>query len=180
MRRTILLLVVIAASSATALGQPDPRLTMYKGPVRIPLSCRDQDLTVRHVTDDAAMGGQRTIEYAFKNKSSSPCTLIGYPHFELLDKAGIVRPRGRAISSQQLPGDDAKPIPKLVTIPPGEDAGFRIYYNSGGAGYLGKPCPRSQKVRITAPGTTRHFVLRERITSCREVQVSAIGRELAQ
>ena len=180
MRRTLLLLVVIAASSATALGQPDPRSTMYKGPVRIPLSCGDQDLSVRHLTDDAAMGGQRTIEYAFKNKSSSPCTLIGYPHFELLDKAGMVRPRGRAISSQQLPGEDAKQIPKLVTIAPGEDAGFRVYYNSGGAGYLGKPCPRSRKVRITAPGTTRHFVLRERITSCREVQVSAVGRELAQ
>ena len=153
---------------------------MYKGPVRVSLSCRDQDLSVRHVTDDAAMGGQRTIEYAFKNKSSSPCTLIGYPHFELLDKSGMVRPRARAISSQQLPGDEAKQPPRLVTIPPGEDAGFRVYYNSGGAGYLGKPCPRSRKVRITAPGTTRHFVLRERLTSCREVQVSAVGRELAQ
>ena len=180
MRRTFLLLVVIAASSATALGQPDPRSKMYKGPVRIPLSCRDQDLSVRHVTDDAAMGGQRTIEYAFKNKSSSPCTLIGYPHFELLDESGTVRPRGRAINSEQPPGEDAKQIPKLVTIAPGEDAGFRVYYNSGGAGYLGKPCPRSRKVRITAPGTTRHFVLRERITSCREVQVSAVGRDLTR
>ena len=180
MRRTILLLAVIAATSATASGQPDPRTTTYKGPIKIALPCRDQDLSVRHVTDDAAMGGQRTIEYAFKNKSSSPCSLIGYPRFELLDKVGMVPPRGRVISSQQLPGDEAKQPPRLVTIAPGEDAGFRIYYNSGGAGYLGKRCPRSRKVRITAPGTTRHFVLRKQITSCREVQVSSVRREFPE
>jgi len=150
---------------------------MYKGPVRIPLSCRDQDLSVRHVTDDAAMGGQRTIEYAFKNTSSSPCTLNGYPGFELLDKSGKVRPGGRAIKSQQLPGDEAKQLPKLVTIDAGKAAEFRVYYNSGGAGYVGKPCPLSRKVRITAPGTTRHFVLRDQIRSCRSVEVSAVRSE---
>jgi len=123
------------------------------------------------------MGGQRMIEYAFKNKSSSPCTLIGYPHFELLDKSGTVRPRGRAINSEQPPGDEAKQMPRLVTIAPGKDAGFRVYYNSGGAGYVGKPCPLSRKVRITAPGTTRHFVLRDQIRSCRSVEVSAVRSE---
>ena len=174
MRRTFLLLVVIAATSATALGQPDPRTTMYKGPVRIPLSCLDRHLSVRHVEDDAAMGGVRTIDYAFKNISSWPCTLIGYPRFELLDTSGTVRPSGRAIHAGQLPGDEVNQPPKLVMIAAGHEAGFRVYYNSGGAGHVGKPCPVSRRVRITAPGTTRRFVLRERITSCRDVEVSAI------
>jgi hypothetical protein len=179
-RRTFLLLVVIAATSATASAQPDPRTTIYKGPVRVAFTCGDQDLTVRHVTNDAAMGGQRTIEYAFKNKSSSPCTLNGFPRFELLNKSGTVRPGGRAINSVHLAGDETNQQPQPVIIEPGKQAGFRVYYNSGGAGYVGKPCPFSRRVRITAPGTTRHFVLRERITSCREVQVSAVRRELAQ
>jgi len=132
------------------------------------------------VTDDAAMGGQRTIEYAFRNKSSSPCTLIGFPRFELLDKSGKVGPHGRAINSVHLAGDETNQQPQPVIIEPGQEAGFRVYYNSGGAGYLGKPCPLSRRVSITAPGTTRHFVLRERITSCREVQVDRVRRELAR
>ena len=178
MRRSFLLFVVIGATSATSLGQPDPRTTIYKGPVRAPLSCRDQDLTVRHVTDDAAMGGVRTIDYAFKNISSSPCTLIGYARFELSDASGTVSPRGRAIRARQLPDDEVNQPPKLVTIAAGHEAGFRVYYNSGGAGHVGKPCPVSRRVRITAPGTTRRFVLREKITSCRGVELSAVTRDL--
>ena len=174
MRRTILLLVVIAATSATALGQPDPRTTIYKGPVRMAFTCGGQDLTVRHVTDDAAMGGQRTIDYAFKNISTSPCTLIGFPGFELLDKSGTVRPGGRAINSANLLGDETNQQTRPVIIEPGHEAGFRVYYNSGGAGYVGKPCPLSRKVRIMAPGTFRRFVLREQIRSCRSVEVCAV------
>ena len=178
MRGMFLLLLVISAASATVSGQADPRMTAYKGPVRSPLPCRDQDLSLRHLTDDAAMGGVRTIDYAFKNKSASFCTLKGYPRFELLNKSGAVRPRGRAINSQQLPGDEAKQQPQLLTIDPGKEAGFRVYYNMGGAGYLGKPCPSSSKVGITAPGTTRRFVLREQISSCGNVRVSAMRSEL--
>jgi hypothetical protein len=143
-------------------------------------SCHNQDLSVRHVTDDAAMGGVNMIAYAFKNTSSSPCTLKGYPRFELLDKSGAVRPRGRAINSRKLVGDDEPHPPVLVTIEPGKEVGFRVYYNSGGAGYLGKPCPVSRRVRITAPSTTRRFILREQITSCRTVEISAIRSDLPQ
>jgi hypothetical protein len=34
--------------------------------------CRDNQLLVLHVSDDAAMGGLRSIEYAFTNNSLSP------------------------------------------------------------------------------------------------------------
>ena len=178
--REAFLLVIVMAASATALAQPDSRTTIYKGPVRIALPCRDQDLSLRHVTDDAAMGGRRMISYAFKNESSATCTLRGYPRFELLIKSGAVRPGGRAANSEQLPSDDEKHPPQRVIIVPGEEAGFRVHYNTGGAGYLGKPCPVSRRVRITAPGTTRHFVLREGISLCGDLQVSAIRTEAPQ
>lgn len=180
MRRTFLLLLFLAAAAGPASAQPDSRTTSYKGPIATALPCRDADLSVRHVTEDAAMGGVNTIDYAFKNKSSSSCTLIGYPGFELLDKSGNVRPRGRAIKSRQMFGEETKYTPQLVTIEPGKEAGFRVYYNSGGAGYLGKPCPLSGKVRITAPGTTRRFILREQIRSCGRVEVYAIRAELRE
>jgi hypothetical protein len=179
MRGTILVLVIMAASS-TALAQPDSRTSIYKGPVRTPLPCRDQDLSLRHVTDDAAMGGLRMIEYAFKNKSSATCTLRGYPRFELLNESGAVAPHGRAVNSQQLPSDGEKHPPQMVTIDPGKEAGFRVHYSTGGAGYLGKPCPISRRVRITAPGTTHRFRLREEISLCGGLQVSAIRSEIPE
>lgn len=173
---TVLLLTLVAAGSAAAIGQTNARRIGFvtNDNIAVAARCRGADLSVRHVTEDAAMGGQNTIEYAFKNDSTSPCTLIGYPRFELLDKAGRVRPHGRAINSQQLPGDESRQPPQLVTIEPGKEAGFRVYYNSGGAGYMGKPCPVSRMIWISAPGTTRSFLLPERITSCRVVKVSAV------
>jgi hypothetical protein len=174
MCRALFLAIFIAAAAAAASGQTDSRTTTYKGPVRIPLPCRGPHLAVRHVTEDTAMGGWNSIDYAFKNISLNACTLKGYSRYELLSKTGKLQPRGRAINSEQLPGDETRRRPQLVTIHPGEETGFRVYYNSGGAGYVGKPCPVSRRVRIVAPGTTRAFVLKENITSCRTVQVSAV------
>jgi len=141
-----------------------------------PQACRGADLLVRHVTDDSAMGGHNLRDYAFRNNSSHPCTLKGYPRFELLNPRGKLLPRGRGINSTKLPGDETTGPPEEVTIEPRKEAIFRVYYNSGGAGYTGKPCPISRKVRITAPGTTRAFILKEEITSCRTIQVSAIRK----
>ena len=120
------------------------------------------------------MGGHNLIDYAFKNDSSSPCTLTGYLRYELLDRSGKVRRHGRAINSQRLLGDETKEPPQLITLEPGKEAGFRVYYNSGGAGYMGKPCPLSRRVRIKAPGTRRSFDLPEEIRSCRSVLVSPV------
>jgi hypothetical protein len=182
MRGSVLLLTLIAAASTAAIGQTKASGVSHF-PNAVPFTsavCRGADLSVRHVTEDAAMGGHNTIDYAFKNDSTSPCTLMGYPRFELLDKSGRVRPRGRAINSQQLPGDEAKQPPQLVRIGPGNEAWFRVYYNSGGAGYVGKPCPVARMVWISAPGTTRSFVLPEQITSCRSVRVSAVRSPLPE
>ena len=172
--RQAFVLIILLASASVASGQTDPRTTTFKGPIRLPIPCRGQYISVRHISEDSAMGGQNSIFYGFRNDSTGACTLKGYPRYELLDKSGRLRPRGRAISSQQMPGDDEKLRPQSVMIHPGEEAWFRVYYNSGGAGHVGKPCSVSHKVRIVAPGTTRLFVLKESITSCRNVEVSAV------
>ena len=173
--RVAILLTIIAAASLAA-GQTNIKENAYARSANAGTfaPCRGEDLSVRHVTEDAAMGGHNLIDYAFKNNSSSPCTLIGYPRFELLDRSGKVRRRGRAINSRQLPGDETNEPPQLITLEPGKEAGFRVYYNNGGAGYMGKPCPLSQRVRIKAPGTRRSFELREEIRSCRSVLISAV------
>jgi hypothetical protein len=199
MQRILLLLGLMVAVSPAAISQVAPSRPPSQprpiqpnilpsapstsnpiAPTLMPLSagqCRGVDLSMRHVSEDAAMGGEHLIVYAFRNNSSTSCTLKGYPRYELLDKTGRLRPRGRAINSQQLPGDEIKVLPRVVTVEPGKEAWFRVHYNSGGAGHVGKPCPVSPKVRVFAPGTARPFVMKEELTSCRSVEVSAVRGE---
>jgi hypothetical protein len=180
--RVVILLTLLAAASSVAADQKNTKDTAYirSANVGALVPCRGEELSVRRVSDDAAMGGHDLIDYALRNNSSSPCTLKGFPRYELLDRSGKVRRRGRAINSQQLPGDDKKEPPQLITLEPGKEAGFRVYYNSGGAGHIGKPCPVSRKIRITAPGTTRHFVRREEIRLCFGLAVSAVRKALPE
>ncbi|HEX8844643.1 MAG TPA: DUF4232 domain-containing protein [Pyrinomonadaceae bacterium] len=157
--------------SAFAQGKPD---FTHAGNLA-PIQCRGDQLSVRHVSEDAAMGGVRTTDYVFTNISSSPCTLKGYPRFELLNKAGRPARGGRAANGITMMGDDAKASPQLVTLEPGKTAAFLVYHNAGGAGYMGKPCPVYRRVRITAPGTKRVFILREEYQVCGSLEVSPVN-----
>ena len=137
--------------------------------------CQENQLEVSHVSEDAAMGGVRTIDYAFTNTSSSPCTLKGHPRFEVLNKLGQLVRGGRAANGLTRMGDEARRPPRLVIIEPGRTATFQVYYNAGGAGYMGKPCPIYRRVRITAPGTKRGIVLREELQLCGRLEVSPVA-----
>src|SRR5712691_3865238 len=69
-----------------------------------PDPCQENQLLVRHVSEDAAMGGVRTTGYAFTNTSSSPCTLKGYPSFEVLNRSGRLVRGGRAANGLTMMG----------------------------------------------------------------------------
>jgi hypothetical protein len=168
---TILLSFVVFTLGTSAQGKQGFALTRSLVSAR----CYDDQLSVRHITEDAAMGGVRTIDYAFTNTSSSPCTLSGYPRFEVLNKSGRLVRNGRASRGLTMLDEEAKKGPHPVPIEPGKTAMFQVYYNAGGAGYMGKPCPTYRKVRITAPGARRGFVLREDIQLCGSLEVSPVG-----
>jgi len=173
--RVLMIGIILLMASAGAAAQTHFKLAPgFRTGARPVAPCSGADLSVRHVTDDAAMGGHRRTDYAFKNKSAIACTLKGYPRFELLNKSGGLLPKGRGVNSKQLFGDEAPRTPDLVTIEPGKEATFQVYTNDGGAGYMGKPCPMSSKVKITAPGTTRAFTLKDDIRTCQTPKVSAV------
>ena len=132
-----------------------------------PRACRDAQLSVRDIGGDAAMGGARSIAYAFRNISRTPCTMEGYPRFEVLNRSGRVVRLGRAREYEMRPVS--------VTIEPRMTAVFSVNYNAGGAGRTGKPCPTYPRVRITAPGNRRGVVLRADIQLCGEVEVLPVG-----
>lgn len=146
------------STSDIANGSAQPR----------PRQCVREDLRIKEGETDAAMGGVRETPYTFTNISSSACALDGYPALELLNQKGMVVRRATKQTSDE---------PRAaVILDPGKTAWFNVNYNSGGAGYMGKPCPTYPKLKIIAPGTTRPFVLRSGIQSCprTDLQVSAI------
>lgn len=185
MRRTLLLLALIVTASTLAPGQTNSRHIAYiqTGDSSAATQCRGAQLSVSYIPDslDAAMGGDRSMDFAFKNSSTTPCTLKGYPRFELLDRSGRLARRGRAVNDAQMLSDDGQAhIPQLVTLAPGKTAWFRFHFREGGAGHVGKPCPTYPKIKITAPGTQRGFILREGIQSCGAVEVSLIRSGMPQ
>lgn len=136
--------------------------------------CLDGQLSVSHDDEEAAMGGLRSMQYFFTNTSSSPCTLKGYPRFELLRGSGQLARGGRAVNGLTRMGEDLQKPPQLVTIEPGKKATFWIDYLARGAGSTGKPCPTYRKFRIIAPGTKRVFVQSDVIELCSGLEVSPV------
>jgi len=139
------------------LTQPQPR------------TCLREDLRIKEGETDAAMGGVRATPYIFTNVSSSACTLNGYPIVELLNRRGAVVRRASKQKSD-------KPA-ATATLAAEKTAEFNLYYNSGGAGYMGKPCPIYHKIKITASGVAQPFVLRTDIQTCAKTdfEVSSVS-----
>lgn len=141
-----------------------------RGDNPVKVVCRADQLSVRRVGEDAAMGGARRIDYAFTNTSSSSCALKGHPVFEVLSRSGRVVRRARATA-----GDGAGTAQDAVKLEPSETATFYVSYNAGGAGRVGRPCPTYPKIRIAAPGSRRGFVLNEELRLCGGLEVSPVG-----
>jgi hypothetical protein len=170
MRRTILLMALIIAISPLARSQTSVKNSGYSqnDNSSAVTRCTGAQLSLKRVSDDAG-AGQRGVLFAFTNTSSAPCTLSGYPGFVLLNRAGLPL-RGAHV------GHDAGPA-QVVKLSPGGKAWFEITYSACGVGGTGR-CPVSAKVRITAPGTRRAFVLREQLDPYRgRVNVTPVQSE---
>jgi hypothetical protein len=157
MRRTLLLMTFIIASATLLPGRPGINRTQNNG-AGAPATCTGAVLSVKRVSDDAGLGN-RAVNYAFTNTSTSPCTLSGSPGFVLLNRAGQPL-HGTHITKDTGTYFQPEEAAQTVTLPPGGTAWFQIAYRAcEGRGM----CPVSVKVRITAPGTKRGFILSERI-----------------
>ena len=170
MRQIILLVTLIISNSSLIQSQTSVKNLGYGHHENSGAStrCTGAQLSLSRVADDVA-AGQRGVTFAFTNTSSSPCTLSGSPGFVMLNKDG--RPvRGAHVEK------DAGPA-QVVKLLPGGKAWFMITYGACGAGGTGR-CPTSAKVRITAPGTRRAFVLREQLDPYRgRVNVTSVQSE---
>lgn len=157
-------LAMLLASVTPPAGLSSPKLPVIS-------RCLANQLSVSRVSDDAGVGN-RAVNFAFTNTSPTPCTLSGYPRFVALDRRGRPLRGVRVVQSDSTYFMPEQP-PQEVTLEPGKTAWFQIAYN--GMQDTPRKCPSSAKVKITAPGTTRVFVLREEITPCQhEVSVTPV------
>jgi hypothetical protein len=146
--------------------------------------CADNQLSLKEVESEGGMGGRTFGNYVFTNISSTTCTVSGYPRFILLDKAGKVMRGVRvtydwtSVSGDTETGDSSKP--SVVTLEPKQTAWFQISYNNGFGYDLKKPVASSTKVKVTAPGTVKAFVLKSEIDAYKSVKVSALRSGLPQ
>lgn len=149
------ILVVVAVPAAFAL-----RAT--RG---VPGVCTRAQLGVRSNGEEGAVG---TIHgaWVFTNRSSTSCTLNGYPALQLYGRSG--RPLPTSVVTDLQPG------PSQVTLAPGASGTFLSTYSdivSGGS----DRCPRADVLQITGPGVTASHFLAEELFACDgEIHVSAV------
>ena len=142
-------------------------------------NCTGAQLSLVGDEGDSDIGGKRYWNYVFTNISSRPCVLRGYPTFTLLNRSGRTY-RGLGVEyTNDYPNSATQALGKRsrsVTLQPGKKAWFQIYYNDGMALEHTKPYPVIHRVRITAPHTTRRFVLKGDLHVCCSVQVSSLRK----
>ena len=176
-------LVLLLALSLTGCGSkaqvlPSPTPTPTVTPAA--LQCNSSQLAIIMGTESAAMGARGVSDMGFKNVSSMPCTLIGFPGIQMTDANGKSIPTFVA-NSPTIMGVPASI--KIVTLMPGLRANFNMLYESS-TGYGNAICPTSTQVDFTPPGAKLPLVLPWKIQPyggstiqslhCGEIKVSPV------
>ena len=145
--------------AGTVSSTPTPTPHSSTHPTQRADHCRVSDLRIFDAGSNGAAGTiQATI--AIVNESGKTCTLIGYPHLQLLDAQGNLLP------TSVLPGraSDAPSKPTLVTLRPGERAMFVLRYSDVGNGP--GSCKTASQLRVTPPGDRSFALVPVSITAC--------------
>jgi hypothetical protein len=126
------------------------------------------------------MGARGVSGMRFKNVSSTPCTLIGFPGIQMTDAKGKSLPTF-VTNSPTIMGTPVSI--KIVTLMPGLTANFNMLYESA-TGYGNAVCPTSTQVEFKPPGAKLALVLPWKIQPyggstiqslhCGEIKVSPV------
>lgn len=116
--------------------------------------CHTSQLGLRYVNGDGAAGTER-ITVGMANKSSTSCTLSGFPGLQLLDSAGRPAATHAVRNGGAFPGVGA-PTQFLVT--PGQEAVFGVAYSH--IGQSASDCSAAAQLRVIPPDETDGVVLR--------------------
>ncbi|MGH9058832.1 MAG: DUF4232 domain-containing protein [Acidimicrobiales bacterium] len=124
-------------------------------------------------TSTGAATGHVGQVITFRNTSSTPCTLEGYPGLGMLDA------QGHAIATKVSRGTSYivhAQKPALVTVAPGGKASFALGYTDA-TGYSGMHCPSSSSLEVTPPNAYHHLVISDHLSPygpCGKITVSPV------
>jgi hypothetical protein len=110
-------------------------------PVAAPGHCSDADLTVTNGPLESANLMSRVV-VSFKNTSSNPCTLVGYPDANLVTAAG-----GVLVHVENRPA----PAAHVLHLAPGDVANADVESYIVDTTTMNS-CPREGTLVVTAPG----------------------------
>lgn len=134
------------SSSTTATPSPPPAVL---GP------CTDGDLTIANGDVESA-NTLRRLAVSFKNTSSQPCTLVGYPGVDLVTATG-----GVLVHVERRPAAAAH----RLTLNPGDTANADVQAYAIDTA-TGNACPRMGTVVIAAPGADVSHTLNAALPIC--------------
>jgi hypothetical protein len=138
-----------------------------------PPPCRAADLSLSFLGGQGATG-HGLLGFALRNTGSQPCTTIGYPGIQFLDKAGNALPTIPRRTTQDFFGT----IPKLpLTVAPGGTVSFRLGVTHGMTSTVG--CTTAYGLQVIPPNDTA--TLRTAITNggayeCQTATVSPLAQ----
>lgn len=109
--------------------------------------CTAADLSLSYLGGLGA-GGHGKLGFALRNTGTQPCTTIGYPGIQFLDRAGGALPTTPTHSTQDYFGS----IPKtFLTVAPGATVSFRLDVTHGAAP---AGCATAYGLQVIAPNDT--------------------------
>ncbi|WP_083163247.1 DUF4232 domain-containing protein [Mycobacterium aquaticum] len=141
-------------ASSTPQASPTPAVSATNVPAELGL-CTDADLAISNGDVESA-DTMRRLAVSFKNTSSHPCTLVGYPGADLVTAAG-----GVLVHVDRRPAAAAH----RLTLNPGDTANADIQASAIDTA-SGKACPRIGTVVITAPGVGVAHTLNAALPIC--------------
>jgi hypothetical protein len=146
-----------AAPSPSAEASPSSSSTAASGPSTppVPSQCSDNDLTVT-AGEVASANTLRRVGVSFKNTSSHPCTLTGYPGADLVTAAG-----GVLVHVGRRPAAAAH----RLTLGPGELANADVQAYAIDTA-TGNSCPRIGTLVVTPPNGFVSHMLEANLPIC--------------
>ncbi len=164
--------------TSTPSASPSPSQSATVAPAS--LTCTPSQLMIERGLEGGAAGSVGITGMGFKNISTTPCTLKGYPILQMLDATGHSLPT--YVTHANSFDGSAEPA-KVITLAPGLDAKFDMIYPAQ-TGYGNAKCPTSSQVEITAPGVSKSEIISWKIQPyggstiqtlrCGEIRISPV------
>jgi hypothetical protein len=163
-------------TTAAHTSSPSTTPTTVASPATsIPATSSECAFTQLSVTATSGEGGLGHVAdlLQFKNTSSSPCQLSGYPGVAGLDSSGQQEVQAVRTLNGYLGGVPTGTVPPVVTLAPGDTASATLEGTDVPVGNESN-CPSYPALLVTPPNTRQSVVVGVEIEGCSPIQIHPV------